>query len=157
MGLPLLHPELTEYKRGRPASSHYFIGAQGNTLFYLDPHHTRPALPHHPDPLSCTEEEVDSCHTRRLRRLNLSEMDPSMLIGFLIRSEDEWVQWRRSIKHVQGKTVISVTDRAVSSIAPSPGGLVDEVEALSDDDEEDDGVEVDGVEDDGVVVPSGGV
>ena len=89
--------------------------------------------------------------------MNLSEMDPSMLIGFLIRSEDEWVQWRRSIKHVQGKTVISVTDRAVSSIAPSPGGLVDEVEALSDDDEEDDGVEDDGVEDDGVVVPSGGV
>lgn len=136
---------MLEYKRGRPASSHYFIGAQGNFLFYLDPHHTRPSLPYYADPLLCTEDEVDSCHTRRLRRLHLSEVDPSMLIGFLIRSEEEWLQWRRSIKHVQGKAVISVTDRtAVPSVSSNPGGLVDEVEALSDEEE-----------DDGVVVSSG--
>lgn len=91
---------------------------------------------------------MDSCHTTRLRRLHLGEVDPSMLIGFLIRSEDEWAQWRRSIKHVQGKAVISVTDRAaVSSVDPNPGALVDKVEALSDEDEE---------EGDGVVVESGG-
>lgn len=86
---------------------------------------------------------MDSCHTRRLRRLHLGEIDPSMLIGFLIKSEDEWVEWRRSIKHVQGKAVISVTDRAaVSSAGPGSGGLVDEVEALSDEEEGGDGVVV---------------
>ncbi|KAJ6517725.1 hypothetical protein DFH09DRAFT_1373605 [Mycena vulgaris] len=27
---------------GRPSSSYYFVGVQGNGLFYLDPHHSRP-------------------------------------------------------------------------------------------------------------------
>ncbi|SPO01303.1 related to ATG4 - essential for autophagocytosis [Cephalotrichum gorgonifer] len=144
-------PQSVGIAGGRPASSHYFIGAQGSYLFYLDPHHTRPALPYHSDPRLCTEDDVDSCHTRRLRRLHLNEVDPSMLIGFLIRNRDEWVEWRRSVRHVQGKPVISVTDRAtVLSGEPNPGGLIDEVEALSD--EEGEGGDGDDDDDDGVVV-----
>jgi cysteine protease ATG4 len=62
-----------------------------------------------------------------------------MLIGFLIRSRDEWVEWRRSVKHVQGKAVIAVADRAItSSDSLGQGELVDEVESLSEDDDEDD-------------------
>lgn len=30
---------------GRPSSSYYFVGAQADCLFYLDPHHARPAIP----------------------------------------------------------------------------------------------------------------
>ncbi|KAJ8293624.1 Cysteine protease ATG4 [Rhodotorula toruloides] len=30
---------------GRPSSSYYFVGAQANSLFYIDPHHPRPAVP----------------------------------------------------------------------------------------------------------------
>jgi cysteine protease ATG4 len=30
---------------GRPSSSYYFVASQGNSLFYLDPHFTRPAVP----------------------------------------------------------------------------------------------------------------
>ncbi|BGP16747.1 Cysteine protease atg4 [Rhodosporidiobolus nylandii] len=30
---------------GRPSSSYYFVGAQSNSLFYIDPHHPRPAVP----------------------------------------------------------------------------------------------------------------
>ncbi|KAF8633482.1 hypothetical protein AX15_001409 [Amanita polypyramis BW_CC] len=30
---------------GRPSSSYYFVGAQGNNLFYLDPHQSRHAIP----------------------------------------------------------------------------------------------------------------
>ncbi|KAJ7242641.1 hypothetical protein C8J57DRAFT_1367287 [Mycena rebaudengoi] len=29
---------------GRPTSSSYFVGVQGDGLFYLDPHHSRPAV-----------------------------------------------------------------------------------------------------------------
>lgn len=123
-------------RSGRPASSHYFIGAQGKTLFYLDPHHTRKAFPYQSDPSCYTDEEIDSCHTHRLRRLHLREMDPSMLIGFLIHSEKEWTDWRRCVKHVQGKAIIHVSD-----FNPMPhgaregrGSAVDEVEPLSDDD-----------------------
>lgn len=30
---------------GRPSSSYYFCGYQGDSLFYIDPHHTRQAIP----------------------------------------------------------------------------------------------------------------
>ena len=29
------------FLRGRPSSSYYFVGYQGDELFYLDPHHSR--------------------------------------------------------------------------------------------------------------------
>ncbi|KAM0322381.1 hypothetical protein ACHAQA_009448, partial [Verticillium albo-atrum] len=123
---------------GRPSSSHYFIGAQGSFLFYLDPHHTRPALPYHEDISLYTEADVDSVHSRRLRRLHVREMDPSMLIGFVIQDEDDWEDWKRNVKHVQGKAVIHVADHDPISHGAAGGraGAIDEVELLSDDDED---------------------
>ncbi|KEY64348.1 hypothetical protein S7711_06377 [Stachybotrys chartarum IBT 7711] len=125
---------------GRPSSSHYFVGAQGNGqgayLYYLDPHHTRKALPYHSDISQYTDDEVDSCHTARLRRIHVREMDPSMLIGFLIQSHEDWVDWRRNVKHVQGKAIIHVSDRdpMLSGVGEAREGAIDEVEILSDDD-----------------------
>ncbi|KKA29287.1 hypothetical protein TD95_002523 [Thielaviopsis punctulata] len=95
---------------GRPSSSHYFVGAQGMYLFYLDPHITQPALKYHDDVSEYSTEEIATYHTRRLRKLHVKEMDPSMLIGFLIRDENEWRDWRAGLKHVQGRPVISVFD-----------------------------------------------
>ncbi|KAF7549213.1 hypothetical protein G7Z17_g6556 [Cylindrodendrum hubeiense] len=121
---------------GRPSSSHYFIGAQGSFLFYLDPHHTRTALPYHEDPSQYTDEEIATCHTARLRRIHVREMDPSMLIGFLIRTEEDWRDWRRCVKHVQGKAIIHVADRnpLLGGRAEGRESAIDEVEPLSDDD-----------------------
>ncbi|KAJ4255071.1 Cysteine protease atg4 [Fusarium torreyae] len=129
-------PQSVGIAGGRPSSSHYFIGAQGSFLFYLDPHHTRPALPHHEDPTEYTSEEIASCHTSRLRRIHVREMDPSMLIGFLIRSEDDWHNWKRCVKHVQGKSIIHVAERNAVLGGSSEGreSAIDEVETLSDDD-----------------------
>jgi cysteine protease ATG4 len=120
---------------GRPSSSHYFVGAQGKWLFYLDPHHPRPALPYYADPAAYSADELDSCHTRRLRHLHVEDMDPSMLIGFLIRDEDDWHQWKSSVKHVQGKAIIHVEahDPALG-LGSARAGAIDEVETLSDDD-----------------------
>ncbi|KAL7619991.1 Cysteine protease atg4 [Parahypoxylon ruwenzoriense] len=120
---------------GRPSSSHYFIGVQGLHFFYLDPHYTRPALPYHEHPDEYTPEEVDTCHTRKLRRLHVKEMDPSMLIGFLIRDEEDWRDWRRSVKHVQGKAIIHVSDRDPTAHMNESGGPIDKVETLSDDED----------------------
>ncbi|KAK2747821.1 cysteine protease atg4 [Colletotrichum kahawae] len=129
-------PQSVGIAGGRPSASHYFIGAQGSFLFYLDPHHTRPALPYHSDPSRYTDTDVDTAHTRRLRRLHVREMDPSMLIGFLIKNEDDWSEWRRNVKHVQGKAVIHVADN--DPVAGVGGrereSAIDEVETLSDDD-----------------------
>lgn len=129
---------------GQPSSSHYFVGTQASSLFYLDPHTTRSALPLHSDPSAYTDDEIASCHCRRLRRVELNKMDPSMLIAFLIRDEDDWRVWRKSVEHVQGKPVVRVMDHEpVHGMGSSEGSssgerasAVDEVESCSDDDDE---------------------
>ncbi|KAK4237227.1 putative cysteine protease [Achaetomium macrosporum] len=123
---------------GRPASSHYFVGVQGQWLFYLDPHHPRPALPYHEAPEDYTKEELDTCHTRRLRHLHVEDMDPSMLIGFLIKDEDDWDMWKSAVKHVQGKSIITVSPHDPErGMPPGRAEAIDEVETLSDEDGDD--------------------
>ncbi|KAK2794969.1 Cysteine protease atg4 [Onygenales sp. PD_12] len=132
-------PQSVGIAGGRPSSSHYFVGAQGSYFFYLDPHHTRPALPYHPDGQSFTEEELNSYHTRRLRRLHIKDMDPSMLIGFLIKDEDDWTSWKQCVQSVGGKSIIHVFDKDASPFGygSEREGAVDEVEALDDYDDDD--------------------
>lgn len=42
-----------------------------------------------------------------------------MLIGFLIKDEDDWDSWKDSVKYVQGKAVINVSDRDPARAVPS--------------------------------------
>lgn len=133
------YPQSIGIAGGRPSSSHYFVGVQGESFFYLDPHETRPALPFHEDPSDYTDEELASVHTRRLRSIRISEMDPSMLLGFLIRDGADWEDWRRRISDVRGKAIVRVYDKA----PPGDGQTkereeaVDEVETFDDTDEDD--------------------
>ncbi|TFK32623.1 peptidase family C54-domain-containing protein [Crucibulum laeve] len=43
-------PQSVGIAGGRPSSSYYFVGSQADNLFYLDPHHARPAIPLRPPP-----------------------------------------------------------------------------------------------------------
>ncbi|KAF9477817.1 hypothetical protein BDN70DRAFT_91074 [Pholiota conissans] len=43
-------PQSVGIAGGRPSSSYYFVGSQNDSLFYLDPHHSRPAIPLRPAP-----------------------------------------------------------------------------------------------------------
>lgn len=43
-------PQSVGIAGGRPSSSYYFVGTQSDSLFYLDPHHTRPAVALRPPP-----------------------------------------------------------------------------------------------------------
>lgn len=135
----LTYPQSMGIAGGRPSSSHYFVGCQGDMFLYLDPHETRPALPYRANPEEYTEEEIASCHTRRLRGIKVSEMDPSMLMGFLIRDEADWQDWKRRLKEVKGKAIINVYEKE----PPVPGQTterkeaVDEVETFDDEDEDD--------------------
>ena len=72
-----------------------------------------------------------------------------MLIGFLIRDENDWEDWKRRIREVKGKSIVQVYERE----PPAPGTkerkeAVDEVETF-DDDEGDDAVTVTGKEEEG--------
>ncbi|KAK3703512.1 Cysteine protease atg4 [Vermiconidia calcicola] len=118
-------PQSVGIAGGRPSASHYFIGHQGDQFFYLDPHSTRPMLSPQP-----SDEDVETCHTRRVRRLDISEMDPSMLIGFLIHSKEEFDEWRKAVSEGEGKQFIHVHDSEPATFAPGSerAGAVDEVE-----------------------------
>ncbi|KAK9452957.1 hypothetical protein V1511DRAFT_463330 [Dipodascopsis uninucleata] len=94
---------------GRPSSSHYFFGFQESNLFYLDPHFPRKALPYRTNYASYTKDEIDSVHTRRVRNISLDVVDPSMLIGFLIRDKDDWIDWKDRIEQFSGKKFIHLS------------------------------------------------
>ncbi|KAF7325237.1 hypothetical protein MKEN_00568200 [Mycena kentingensis (nom. inval.)] len=217
-------PQSVGIAGGRPSSSYYFVGVQGDGLFYLDPHHSRPTIPLRPylddqrlpvpeverlrrsvspeyalssdwersgsvspelvqvhragsmspDSASAsrrrqpmTEDELvysprrdrqnvavaggqmtpaeeahwvraysvaemRTFHCERVRKMPMSGLDPSMLIGFLVRSEAEWVDLRRRIKELP-RTIFAITDEP-----PSWPGMDDddELEGISDPEEE---------------------
>ncbi|KAI4142961.1 MAG: hypothetical protein L6R39_004763 [Caloplaca ligustica] len=127
-------PQSVGIAGGRPSSSHYFVGVQGDNFFFLDPHQTRPALPRREDVTEYTTEEIDSCHTR-----------------FLIRDRKDWDEWRKSVSEVQGKPVVHVADKEPIMDRQEAGrqSAVDDVEILDDDDGDDGG---DGDEGDGELI-----
>jgi len=64
-------------------------------------------------------------------------MDPSMLIGFLIRDEADLQAWRKSVSDIPKgqKAIIHVSDKEPSAMAgASPReSAIDEVETFDDD------------------------
>ena len=166
---------------GRPSSSYYFVGVQADNLFYLDPHHARPAVPFKQPPRTSTSgapdspassfrdvlynsgsgrmqqslsgasygsyasqqhahgvspspsshqhsasgqslsgtseasadavidhyvsayspQELSTFHCEKVRKMPLSGLDPSMLIGFLCRDERDWRDLRERVAEVR--------------------------------------------------------
>ncbi|KAB8659332.1 hypothetical protein FH972_026221 [Carpinus fangiana] len=84
-----------------------------------------------------SQEDLDSCHTRRIRRIPLEEMDPSMLIAFLFQNEGDWKAWRSHVSEAPGKAIFHVVDAQPSQygFGNERDGAVDEVETFDDDDE----------------------
>ncbi|KAI9480828.1 MAG: peptidase C54, partial [Benjaminiella poitrasii] len=74
---------------GRPNSSLYFIGLQGDDLIYLDPHFSRAAL-ETKSLNSYTREDFNTYHCTIPRRVNISNIDPSMMVGFYCKTQQEF-------------------------------------------------------------------
>ncbi|EAW22014.1 cysteine protease ATG4 [Aspergillus fischeri NRRL 181] len=125
-------PQSVGIAGGRPSASHYFVGVQGSHLFYLDPHQTRPALPQRNIDERYTDEEIETYHTRRLRRIHIRDMDPSMLIGFIIKDREDWAHWKSGVS-VQGKPIVHVLSESDTAVFQGREGAIDEVEVLDDD------------------------
>lgn len=88
----------------------YFIGYQENNLVYLDPHVTRAAIQLKD---SYTLQDLQSYHTTTFKTLPISLVDPSLLIGFLIKSVDDINLFLKSVENLtNGKTpLFTVEDK----------------------------------------------
>ena len=84
---------------GRPNSSLFFMGYQGDYLLYLDPHHLRPCLALKD---SFKIHEFSSFHTNHVRFLHLESMDPSLVIGFLIKDESTFLDFSTNVTREEG-------------------------------------------------------
>ncbi|KIY68678.1 hypothetical protein CYLTODRAFT_395071 [Cylindrobasidium torrendii FP15055 ss-10] len=129
-------PQTVGIAGGRPSSSYYFVGFQADSLFYLDPHYTRPAVSFKDKtPVADTEaeaetdepaeeqltpeqayfvdaytpEELGTYHCDQPKKLLLSSLDPSMLLGFLVRDEADWKDLRERLGKLP-QTIFSVVD-----------------------------------------------
>lgn len=82
-------PSFVGIAGGRPNSSLYFIGLQGDDLIYLDPHFSRPAL-ETKSLAEYTKEDFSTYHCTVPRKINISNLDPSMLLGFYCRTQSDF-------------------------------------------------------------------
>ncbi|KAI9022167.1 hypothetical protein CLU79DRAFT_751450 [Phycomyces nitens] len=74
---------------GRPNSSLYFIGLQGDELIYLDPHFSRPAL-ETKNVSEYSEKDLSTYHCAIPRKIHISQVDPSMLLGFYCQTQEDF-------------------------------------------------------------------
>lgn len=80
-------PQLVGIAGGKPASSLYFLGYQGDNLIYLDPHTPQRA-----------DDAIESYHTRRIQTLNINGLDPSLMAGILLRDEASYLDLRSRLE-----------------------------------------------------------
>lgn len=89
---------------GRPNHALYFIGFCGDDLIHLDPHITQPAVSVTEDISQLIDANGDSFdvsiemddisyHCERASRMSISQLDPSISLCFLCRSEADFDQW----------------------------------------------------------------
>ena len=81
-------PQSVGFIGGRPRHSVYFNGRAGDDFFYMDPHRVQKTVNY--GPCFPTLDELLSYHCPTPRRMNAREIDASLALGFLIRSEAEF-------------------------------------------------------------------
>ncbi|CAG8664043.1 9210_t:CDS:2, partial [Paraglomus brasilianum] len=109
----LRFPESVGIAGGKPSSSYYFIGVEGDDLFYLDPHYSRPAI-ELKNIEDYTEEELATFHCDTLRKIPISQLDPSMLLGFYCRTIEDFGNFCERINEIgkDQRAIFTVADEA---------------------------------------------
>uniref|UniRef100_A0A674CIF8 Cysteine protease n=1 Tax=Salmo trutta TaxID=8032 RepID=A0A674CIF8_SALTR len=75
---------------GKPNLAYYFIGFVGEELIYLDPHTTQSAV--ESEAGSGVDDQSYHC-LRSPRRMKITNLDPSVALGFFCKSEDDFDSW----------------------------------------------------------------
>ncbi|KAI9365467.1 hypothetical protein DFJ73DRAFT_654423 [Zopfochytrium polystomum] len=74
---------------GRPNSSLYFIGYEGDNLVYLDPHYMRETVSMK-DTASYSLDDLATYHCQSVRLVPVETIDPSMVFGFYCKDEKDF-------------------------------------------------------------------
>ncbi|KAF9900490.1 Cysteine protease atg4b [Linnemannia zychae] len=112
-------PQFLGIAGGRPGRSLYFVACQGNDLFYFDPHTVK---------TRATHEELSHCpsssyHCNVVRAMDIMELDPSMMLGFLIQSMQDLVDLQVQLKQAMEPryTLFTITGNlTVAAAVPAP-------------------------------------
>lgn len=122
---------------GRPSSSYYFFGYQADDLFYLDPH------VFYKQALTKKNFDLKSLHTTFFHKLNLSDMDPSMLIGLIIKDEKEWHALKKLINDSKELSkIVHIVEGSKSDFDNAINCVIDDFDEESFVCEDDDGVKI---------------
>ena len=68
---------------GKGNSAYYIVGFEDNYFIYFDPHYTKPAF------LKEGEDDIKSLYSIQPKKIKMDKINPSILIGLMIRSENE--------------------------------------------------------------------
>uniref|UniRef100_A0A8C8G3N6 Cysteine protease n=1 Tax=Oncorhynchus tshawytscha TaxID=74940 RepID=A0A8C8G3N6_ONCTS len=85
---------------GKPNLAYYFIGFVGEELIYLDPHTTQSAV--ESEAGSGVDDQSYHC-LRSPRRMKITNLDPSVALGFFCKSEDDFDSWCNLVQQIQMK------------------------------------------------------
>ena len=86
---------------GKPRSSYWFIGVQDGRVLYLDPHTVQAAVGESSALLSSAG--CASFHTEQLYSMIAQQLDPSMALGFYIRSHTDWALFKQHAQALEDK------------------------------------------------------
>ncbi|KAK9760809.1 Cysteine protease atg4 [Basidiobolus ranarum] len=100
---------------GKPSASLYFLAYEGDSLYYLDPHYPRSAIPKKPTD-RLTNEELSTYHCNDVRTIHIQKIDPCMLFGFFCRDQAEINSFLQRIEEVN--TVCEAPILAVARETP---------------------------------------
>ncbi|XP_046854404.1 cysteine protease ATG4A-like isoform X2 [Xenia sp. Carnegie-2017] len=83
---------------GRPNHASYFIGYNGNKLLYLDPHVTQTSVVS--EDLNNIADETFHCCVSPPWSMSISDMDPSVALGFYCETENEFNELCFSLREI---------------------------------------------------------
>ena len=81
---------------GKPSSSFYFVGFQDNNMIYLNPHFPQAIA---------TPTAYLSYHSHTYQKLDISNLDPSMMVGVVLQDMEDYQRFKASCVSSANKIV----------------------------------------------------
>lgn len=100
-------PQSVGFIGGCPASSFYFVAAQGDsTVVYLDPHTIQPTVD-----MAAEGFLTESFHSRAVRTMRLQHIDPSLTLGFLVTDAADFADLCDRLPVITGEMLCNIAER----------------------------------------------